>query len=191
MGVLAKYESGEDKMRNILIGFILIFLDFNLKLGNSTIGLIPDFIGYIVMIRGLEEMIEESTLFMKIKPVVVGMAVYSGVLYFFDLVGISTSLGVLIYVLALTSTAISLSISYNIVMGVIDMEGKYNILLNGDSLKFTWTIMLVLNIICFVLSLIPPTAIGIICIIATLVVSICFLVAFNNSKNLYYDTVIK
>ncbi len=29
-------------MKNVFIGFLLIFLDFNLSLGNSKIGLIPD-----------------------------------------------------------------------------------------------------------------------------------------------------
>jgi len=174
-------------MKNIFTGFILIFLDFNLNLGNSQIGLIPDFVGYIVMISGLEEMAGESTLFMKVKPYVTGMAIYTGVLYLLDLVGLSVSLGVLSYVLAFTSTAVALYISYNIVMGVIDMEGKYNTPLNGDSLKSTWTLLAVFNVLTFVLLLIPPVAI--ICIIVFFIVAICFLVAFNNSKNLYYDTV--
>lgn len=175
-------------MKNIFIGFILIFLDFNLNRGgNAQIDLIPDFVGYIVMINGLKEMYSESTLFMKVKPYVTGMAVYTGVLYFLDLVGVSVSLGVLTYVLAITSTAVSLYISYNIVMGVIDMEGKYNTLLNGDNLKSTWTLSAVFNVLTFVLMWIPPIAI--ICIIVSFIAAICFLVAFNNSKNLYYDRV--
>lgn len=186
MEVSIKQENGVYKMRNIFSGFILIFLDFNLNLGNSTIGLIPDFIGYFVMIGGLDQMVGESTIFTKVRPFVVGMAVYTGILYFLDLFGISMSLGVLTYVLALTSMAISLYISYNIVMGVIDMEGKYNRPLNGDSLKSTWTLMAVLNVLTFVSLLIP--LIAIISIIASLIVAIFFLLAFNNSKNLYYDT---
>ena len=174
-------------MRNIFIGFILIFLDFSLNLGNSKIGLIPDFVGYIVMINGLEEMAGESSLFMKIKPYATGMAVYTGILYLLDLFGVSVSLGVLTYVLAITSTVIALYISYNIVMGVIDMEGKYITLLNGDSLKSTWTFLAVFNALTFVSLLIPPVAIF--CIILSFIVAICFLVAFNNSKNLYYDIV--
>lgn len=35
-------------MRNIFIGFLFVFLDFNLSLGTSQIGLIPDFVGYIL-----------------------------------------------------------------------------------------------------------------------------------------------
>ncbi len=173
-------------MKNIFIGFIFIFLNLNLNLGNSQIGLIPDFVGYIVMINGLVEMAGESTLFMKVKPYVTGMAVYTGVLYLFDLVGVSVSLGSLSYVLAFTSTAVSLYISYHIVMGVIDMEGKYNTPLNGDSLKSTWTLLAVFDVLTFVSLWIP--AVAIICIIVSFIVAVCFLVAFSKSKNLYYDT---
>ena len=176
-------------MGNLFIGFMLIFLDFNLNLGNSTIGLIPDFIGYIVMIKGLEQMDKESAFFMKIKPYVTGMAFYSTFLYLLDLLGVSISLGVLTYVLAIISTVISLYISYNIVMGVIDMEGKYNTYLNGNSLKSTWTLLAVFNVLSFVTLMIP--LISLISIIGSFIVAIIFLVAFNNSKNLYYDIAIK
>lgn len=172
-------------MKNIFIGFLLIFLNFDLNIGSSKIGLIPDFIGYIVMIKGLLEMAEESPLFIKVKPLATLMAAYSGVLYLIDLVGISGSLGPLSILLGIASIAISLYISYNIVMGVKDMEEKYNTLLNGNSLKSTWAILAVFNILTFALLLIP--ALAIICIVVSFIAAICFLVAFNNSKNLYYD----
>lgn len=177
----------EYKMKNIFIGFVLIFLEFSLDIGNSKIGLIPDFVGYIVMINGLVEMDGESTLFMKVKPYVTVMAVYSGFLYLLDLLGASLSLGMLAYALAFISTAISLYISYNIVMGVIDIEGKYNKSLNGNNLKTTWILLAVFNVLTFVSVLIPLVTIP--CIIVSFILAICFLFAFNNSKNLYYDAV--
>ncbi|MDD3394425.1 MAG: hypothetical protein PHG19_07255 [Anaerotignum sp.] len=173
-------------MKNILIGFILIFLDFNLNLGNSNIGLLPDFVGYIVMINGLVEMTEESPMFMEAKPYATGMAVFTAIMYLIDVVGFSVSLGGLSFILAITSTIVSLYISYKIVMGVIDTERKYNVALNGDSLKSKWTILTVFNILACVSLLIPVVAI--VCIIAAFIAAICFLVAFDNSKNLYYDT---
>ena len=174
-------------MRNILIGFLLIFLDFSLNLGNSKIGFMPDFLGYIIIIKGLEEMVGESTLFAKAKPFAAGMAVYTGILYLLDLFGISVALGVLSYLLAFMSTAISLYISYNIVMGVIDMEGEHNTPLNGENLKSLWTAFAICNVVTFVSFLFP--AITIICIIMSFLLAICFLVAFNNSKRMYYDSV--
>jgi len=175
------------KMKNIMTGFLFIFLDFSLNLGNSKIGLIPDFIGYIIMIKGLEEMAEESNFFIKIKPYVTGMAIYSGFLYFMDLFGASVSLGIMTYLFTLTSIVVSLYISYNIVMGVIEMEGTYHTFLNGNTLKSTWQFLAIFNVLSFVSLLILVAAIFF--ILATFVVAICFLVAFSNSKNRYYEIV--
>lgn len=180
-----KKDYGEQNMRNIFIGFILIFLDFNLNLGNSQIGLIPDFIGYIVMIKGLLEMAQESQLFMKVVPFAKGMAIYTGILYLMDLFGVSSSLGALAYILAIASTIISLYISYYIVMGIKETEEKHNAFLNGDSLKSMWTILAVLDIAIYITLLLP--ALAILCIIISFIVAIFFLVAFSKSKNLYYD----
>ena len=50
-------------MNNIFIGFIFVFLDFNLDLGSSRIGLIPDFIGYVLIYQGLKELSGQSRRF--------------------------------------------------------------------------------------------------------------------------------
>lgn len=172
-------------MKNIFIGFILIFLDFNLNAGNIQIELIPDFIGYILMLRGLDEMSVESKFFMKIKPYVTGMAIYTAILYLLDLIGFSKTLGVFTYVLALLSIIVFLYISYHIVIGVKDIEGKYNISMNGDQLKSSWTLLAIFNVLTYVSLLIPSLAI--ICIIVSFIAAIYFLVVFNKSKNLYYE----
>ncbi len=172
-------------MRNIFTGFILIFLDFNLTIGNSQIGLIPDFAGYIVMLSGLEELARESDIFIKVKPYAAGMAVYTGILYLLALFGLSTSLGALTYVLSITSLAISLYISYQIVMGVIELEKKYNTLFNGIVLKSAWNLLAIFNAVAFLFLMIRGVAFFF--ILLGFIASINFLVAFNKSKNLYYN----
>jgi hypothetical protein len=174
-------------MKNIFIGLLLIFLDFHLNLGNSKIGLLPDFIGYFILSSGLFDMAEESPLFLKVKPHATGMAIYSAILYFMDLVGFTAELGVFSYLLAILSTIVSLYISYHIVMGVKEMEENRNALFNAQSLKSTWTVLAVFSILSL-LSL-PIPALAIISILVTIVTAICFLVAFSRSKNLYYDFV--
>lgn len=172
-------------MSNIFIGFLLVFLDVTINAGRSTIGLIPDFLGYILMAKGLVEMAEESPLFMKVKPFATFMIVYTGILYFCDLLGISISLGIFSYLLGIVSTVISLYISYNIVMGVRDMEENYNAVLNGDSLKSTWTTLAVFSVITYALILVP--VLNIICLIVAFIVAVVFLISFNRAKNLYYE----
>lgn len=171
-------------MKKIFIGLLLVFLDFNLTLNNSVIGLIPDFIGYIVMVKGLEEMADESPLFPKVRPYTVGMAVYTGVLYALDLFGIIGLASVLSFLLGVVALAVSLYISYNIVMGVREMEERYETNLNGEQLKSRWTIVAVFSIASIVAQLVPTT-LAIILLICVFIVYILFLVAFNRSKNLY------
>ncbi len=174
-------------MKRIFIGFIFVFLDFTITLDYSKIGLIPDFIGYIVMVNGLTEMAVESPQFAKGKPFAIGMAVYTGVLYLLDLLGVTSSTSIISMIRSLGSTSISLYISYTIVMGVKELEGKYHTLLNGDSLKTAWTLLLVFTLLATVTVLL--IVISILFIIAALIVSIYFLVCLNKSKNLYYATV--
>jgi len=171
-------------MKKIFIGLLLVFLDFNLTLNNSQIGLIPDFIGYIVMVKGLEEMTDESPLFPKVRPFTVGMAVYTGILYALDLFGIAVSAGLLSFLLGIVSLAVSLYISYNIVMGVRDMEDRYGTDLNGEQLKSRWMIVAVFSI-AGIVALLVPTTLAIILLICVFIVYILFPVAFNRSKNLY------
>lgn len=173
-------------MSKIFIGFILIFLDFNLNLGNSQIGLLPDFIGYIMMINGIDEMALESPLFMKVKPYATFMAVYSGIIYLLDLLGISLGVA-LAYLIGLMSTAISLYISYNIIIGVIDIEDRYSKSLNGSTLKSTWTLFAIFSILTMVSLFFPVLAV--ISALISFVTAICFLFAFNKSKNYYYSKV--
>lgn len=174
-------------MKNILIGFILIFLDLNLNFGNTRIGFLPDFVGYMIMISGLVEMTNDSPFFVKVKPFATGMAVYTGILYFCDLLGISFSIGIFSVILAFASSIISLYISLKIVEGVQDIEERYNMFLNGESLNKTWTLMAVFNVLSYVLIVIPFLAV--ISIIVGILVAIGFLIQFNHSKNLYYETV--
>jgi hypothetical protein len=172
-------------VKKIFIGLLLVFLDFNLNLGNAQIGLIPDFIGYIVMGNGLIEMAAESQEFSKVRAHAAAMAGYTGILYVLDLTGISVSLGYLAYLLAIASTLVSLYISWHVVAGVREMEEKYGAFLNGDSLKSAWTILAVFSIAAFAYLLFP--ALGVICIIAAAIVAIVFLVAFSKSRTLYYE----
>ena len=172
-------------MKKIFIGFLLIFLDFNLNLGNSQIGLIPDFIGYIVMLNGLTEMADESAYFTKVKPYTTAMAIYTCILYIINALGVSMALGIFAYILGILSTIISLYISYQIIRGIQEMEDQYNVFLNGTTLKTTWQFLAVFSLVVYITLIIPFVAI--ISLIIGFIVAICFLVAFSKSKNLYYE----
>lgn len=170
-------------MKKIFTGMLFVFLDFMLTLNTSRIELIPDFIGYILIVKGLMELSDESFWFGKVRPYAIGMAIYSGILYVFDLFGMTNSTGVLSWVLELFSTGISLYISYGIVMGVQNIESMQNRNLRGDELMAKWKLYAILSAIIYLLVFIP--VLNILAIIAGFVIAIYFLVAFHRTTKLY------
>jgi len=174
-------------MSNIFTGMLLVFLDFNLNIGRSTIGLIPDFIGYIIVDKGLAELADESYRFAKARGFAKGMAVYTGILYFMDLLGITNDNSAGAFILGLVSTLISLYISYSVVKGIEDMEVSRGKGLNAVSLNSAWKMNACFSLAAYLLILIP--FLSVICMLVSLVAAIVFLVALNKSKKLYYGTV--
>ncbi len=172
-------------MKNIFIGLLFVFLNFDLNLGSMKISLMPDFVGYLLMIKGFDELAKESEFFEKVRPWSVFMACYTGVIFVLDFLGGSNLYQNFSFLLGIFNICISLFILYQIVKGVIDIEQKYGIILEGEKLKSLWTIMAILNILTYILLMF--TIFTLLLLIILLVVHIIFLVAFNNSKNLYYS----
>ena len=118
-------------MSKIFVGLLLVFLDINFTFNTTTIGLLPDFIGYFILIGGLAEMAAVNSHFGKARPFAIAMAIYTLILYILDLIGLSAALGYAATILGLLSTLISLYISYHIVQGVLELESAQARSLNG------------------------------------------------------------
>ncbi len=172
-------------MKSIFTGLLFVVLNFNLNLGNSTIELLPDFIGYIILAGGLLELAGESLLFIKVRPYSIGMAVYTGITFVLNLLGMKGSLGYLDYILGILSLIALFYITYNIVQGIKETERSHGAFLNGERLDSIWRWWAAITAFTYLIFLLPGAAI--ISIIISAVMAICFLVSINTSKNLYYD----
>lgn len=171
-------------MTNLFIAFLLIFLDFNLTINSAyVIGLIPDFVGFIFMIKGLKELAGESPRFSKLRPFAIGMTVYACIVYVLNALAVGTTSTLLSFALSFAETAVSLYISYNIVMGVHDMEIRHSACFNYNNLKTYWTVMAIFQAVAYVGFFIP--AFSIVCILVSCAFSIVFLVQFHRSRKLY------
>lgn len=171
-------------MKNIFCGLIFILLDLKITIGNSVIGLMPDFIGYIFIYKGLSQMATESLHFFRVKPFAIIMAIWSVMTYATDLLGANaTYAGVEIGIL---NEAIILYTEYEIIKGIQEMESRYNKNLNGNKLMPLWIVLLVSVIASYALLIIPPIAL--LAILTLLVVKIVFLVSFYTAKRLYEAT---
>ena len=171
---------------------MLVFLNFDLNIGDSKIGLIPNFLGYWFILQGLEEVDELSNQFHKVKPLAKVMIVYSGINYAIDLFGIFPSIdlfdtviadALLVVIFGVLSTILSLLISYSIIMGIKDVQDSKKQELNADNLYSTWKLMAVFSVLTFVLLSIPTIAI--VSIIISFVIAVYYLYTFNKTKVLF------
>jgi len=172
-------------MKNIFIGMILVFINFNLYIGHSRIGLIPTFLGYIFMLNGLSELTELSPKFSKVIPFCKGMLVYSVIVYALELFGLSSAISAPIgIVLGLVSTIVSLYISHGIIMGIMDIEAIKLQDLNSKQLYSTWKLLAIFSFAVYALLIIPVLAI--VGVIITFVISVYYLFIFHKTKKLFY-----
>lgn len=172
-------------MNNIFYGLLFVFLDYDVPIGLSVVGLIPDFIGYILIFSGLTELSAGKDRFSRMKPFVIVMAVYTALLYASDLFGVYLIMGTMIrFLLGLAAVLMSLYMSYNIVAGIKALETALEQTLNSRPLLYVWIISALLRLAAYGLYLIPE--LSTISIITGNVAGIAFLVLMNRTKNLYY-----
>ena len=165
-------------MGKIFGGFLLTFLEFNLTMGNCTLGLLPDFIGYLCILSGVVELADEGGSFKKVKPFVIGMAVYSTIIYILNFLGITSGL----WWLSIIATVCAFWISYQIIKGVSEIEERYHADLKSKTLNTTWLVMVIVQAVSFLALWIP--ILGLLSIVGV-IASIVFLVMFFQSCKVY------
>ncbi len=169
-------------MNNLFRGMIFIFININLTLGNSKIDILPDFIGFFMLVKGLEELYNQSDNFIKIKPFATGLGVYTLIVFLLNLFGIGYGLE---YVAGIVYTILLIYVTYTIIIGIMDIEKSFNISLDSERLMSSWKIMTIFNILIFIVIFIP--FLNFIFLIFSIVFTIAYLVSFNRTKNLYYE----
>jgi hypothetical protein len=174
---------GGDVMKELFVGMLFVFLDVNIGSQNHILDVLPDFVGYLLMQRGLGKLSEEGRYFEKALPVVMGMTVYSVVLYVMDIMATTVHARFVSFCLGLAAMVCSLLIGFWIVSGVRDMERSRGWNLEGEKLHSMWLCSAVIQCIAYLCGWIP--LVGQIGAVGAAVMHICFLVAFYQSENLY------
>ena len=155
-------------MGQIFWGMLFLFLDFNLTVKSSLIGLIPDFVGCIFLIRGLDLLRGESIRFVQARPWALAAAVYTGI---FSLV------------LGLGNLALSIYLSWLIVQGILQTEQSRGCFLGGQMLRQAWLAAIIAAALSYPLAFVP--VLNWLCALAGLGCAIWFLMALYRSWKLY------
>ncbi len=169
-------------MQNIFWGFIFVMLDFNLSIGGLTIGLIPDFIGFWFLSKGMSELAVESDTFEKNIGLAKILMICSAIIYVIDLLGLS--LGLLGPIIGIIMAIAHIYLEYKVVTGFFELERYNNVYLGAEDCKSKWIFTMVFNLLNLVLVWIP--IINIIGLVVAVIMNIVFLVSVNTFKNNYY-----
>ena len=174
-------------MKKLFWGFFFIYIDFHLDINAIRIDLIPTFVGYLLLLGGISELMEESPHFEKVRTPSIVMAVYTGILYVLDLFGLGLSMPYLISILlSIISCVLSYYISYHVVEGVIEIETRSSYPLDAARLKTAWIVLVVTHAISCAAAYADLGVIALLGMIVFFVCMICFLCFFGHTKNLYY-----
>ena len=139
-------------MKKLFWGFFFICLNFNLTFNGHQLNILPDFAGYILLLRGIGELAEESAFFERARPFAIGMAVYTAILWIGALLAI-TSEGWIASLLGLAATVLSLYISWLLIRGVLEMEEGNVADWGGKTLLSRWKLLLCVQVVIHLLRL--------------------------------------
>lgn len=183
-------------MKKILIGMILIFLNFHITIGFSRIGLTPNFLGYFFILRGILEL-ESYKRFLEMKLAAKIMMVY----FVFDYVRVLLGAQLVVFPHVFLESSrfallfrvspraipfvIFLFILYNIIMGVREIELTEQRSLNSKYLYLSWIPVVIFSIV-DVLTVFSPRF-GVASTVSGTVFFILYLFMFNKTKSMFYN----
>lgn len=128
-------------MINLFIGYIFIF--FHIKI--NGIDLLADFIGYILIYRGLCALSDEAEAFRKAKPWTLAMVIVEIIRFADNFIGILPSSTGLI-ILNLITMIVSIYIMYLISTGIYQTEQRNGLELNSRKILTVWKFQAVFTI---------------------------------------------
>ena len=170
-------------MKDLFIGMVLVFLDVNMGLGEHTFDVLPDFVGYFLMLRNLEALSDRSQRFWKARPLARVMMIYSTALYVVKALAVTVHGEFLSFCMGIPELIGCLLIGYWTVSGVRDLEQRQSRDLEGEKLRSMWLYAAVIHVITYLCGWVP--LVGTVGTIAALVMHICFLAAFYRTMDLY------
>ena len=134
-----------DAVKLIAWGFVFIFLDFNI----NTVSLLPNWVGYILLLRALPALSEDEASAKLLHPLGVALAVWDGVLWAGNLFGVTVESYTVITVIGYIITVISMYFNFQLLTNLATAAEKYGCRQSGNIIclrTVNTVLILVLNL---------------------------------------------
>lgn len=138
-------------MIKMLIGLFFICLEMTIAIesdifGMMIIGLLPDFVGFGLLIWGLRELAHENDFFYKNMRFSLWCATVALMIYIMDLIGVTASGDFQPLLLQLLLMVLEPICLFRIVRGVRKVGKDYDIDVKGKLMLIVWIVMTVLSV---------------------------------------------
>ena len=172
-------------MMKLFWGFTLILLDVPLELGSASIEVLPDFLGYFLLMRGMEPFLDEERFFARGRHAAFGLMLLSIVLWIAALTDPQTKTAIAIWGGTLAAETVGLVLLHGTAREICGLERKKQWDLHGERIRSMVPVVMTMQIICKLLDWIP--VVGRIALLAGAVTSCCFLAAFWNTSRRFQN----
>lgn len=180
-------------MKLIFWGLVLSFFNFNLEVGGSIIGLLPDFLGYILIWRGAGQILVQSRWLEKLRGPAVFMAFITGADYLMNLFGIIIvhEIAIIFLLIGIIGTVVRVYILYCLTKAVGDIGETLDVYLCADKLHKAWVVIAIcqaVDVLCLLMIAAAPdlaTIASMMSVIASFVGYLWYLIVFYSSRKFY------
>lgn len=139
-------------MKKIFFGFIFLFFNLNIQDGHLLYNLLPDCVGYILLLLGSLDLLPEAGAFSRVPiPAAIG-AIYSVISWVIDARGISLPSIWLTNLLTLGNLLFSLWVSYLVIHAILQLE-THRGNLGGCVLLRRWRFCLLFQCLTYIISI--------------------------------------
>lgn len=166
-------------MDRLFVGILFLLFDFNLTLNGHSVGLLPDFVGYLLLFTLPDRFSQQSPALQKCRRMSVWFGAYSLFSYLLALL-IAQPDPLLRYGIGLVEMVFRLYFLYQLVQGLRQLEAVYGLSLCTASLQKRWALITAFQV--FSLMLIYSLLISALCSVISFVGGILFAYTLNTAR---------
>lgn len=160
-------------MNRLFWGLFFVLLDLKTTVGTAVIEVLPDFIGFYLMMKGMESLAGKSDRFDRGRHWCFGLAIVGGILFGADLMNPDTMAKVWLWAIGLAALILTLVLIRAAVRGIRDMGRNTQ---NADAM---WMILAVMQVICHLLNWVP--LVGSVCNGVSMAIGALFLIVLYST----------
>lgn len=134
-------------MNCLFYGFLLVFIDFNISIGDLSVNFLPDFVGFLLMMQGARELVKEEASFAETAKMLKGAGLITAGLYAVDLYASYSNLQGLRITLDSIGGMIMIFAVYKVYQSLFALEKKNGASYGVNRAYRTWFICAVLVVI--------------------------------------------